>query len=252
MARRFTKPKSDLPFLSPQAFEDEAALMLAEYANACEPITNPPVPIDDMVETPYKLILVIDNLRAKFPEGDVLGAIYFNDRKIVVDASLVPEEFPAMRGRFRFTVAHELAHWRLHRHLFLRQAQEPQLLPSGEPKPDHVLRDGRTDPKEYQANRLASCLLMPREMVKRIWHEMRGNMDPVYLEDLRPMQPQILASELSRRGGFNPGPEATDNLLLEYAARPMAQRFEVSAEAMRYRLEGMKLFLRKKEPSLFG
>lgn len=251
MARRVTKPKSDLPFLSPQAFEDEASLILAEYGNAHQQVTEPPVPIDDIVEEHFMLVLEIANLRAKFPEGDVLGAIYFNDKKIVVDASLVPEDFPAMRGRYRFTVAHELAHWRLHRHLYLRRANEPQLLPSGEPKPDHVLRERKADPKEYQANRLASCLLMPREMVKRLWHEARGGMDPVYLDDLRSRQQQILAAEVLRRGGLSMGQDAVDNALFEHVARPLAQKFEVSPAAMRIRLEGMNLLLRKKELSLF-
>lgn len=252
MARHFTRAKSGPSFLPAQAFEDEAALMLAEYANACTPITNPPVPIDDIAETHYKLTLVIDNLRARFPEGDVLGAIYFNKREIVVDASLVPEDFPAMRGRLRFTVAHELAHWRLHRHLYLRPAHEVELMSSGSPRPDHILRAGRDDPKEYQANRLASCLLMPREMVKRVWHEVRGNMEPVCLDDLRPRQHQILGAEVLRRGGLNMDQDAIDNAMLEHVARPLAQRFEVSPEAMRYRLEGMQLLLRKKESSLFA
>jgi hypothetical protein len=252
MARRFTKPKSDLPFLSPQAFEDEAALMLAEYGNAHQQVDDPPVPIDDIAEKHFKLVVEITDMVAKFPEGNVLGAIYFNDRKIVVDRRLVPEEFPAMRGRYRFTIAHELAHWRLHRHLYLRRANEPQLLPSGEPKPDHVLRDGKPDPKEYQANRLASCLLMPREMVKRAWHEAQGGMDPVCLDDLLPRQPQILAGEVLRRGGLSMGQEAVDNALFEHVARPLAKKFEVSPEAMRIRLEGLNLLLRKKEPSLFA
>lgn len=252
MARRFTKPKSELPFLTPQAFEDEAALILAEYGNAHNQVTDPPVPIDDMIEEHFKLVLEVRDLRAEYPEGDVLGAIYFNDKKIVVDSGLVPEDFPAMRGRYRFTVAHELSHWRLHRHLYLHRAHEPQLLPSGQPKPDHVLRDGQLDPKEYQANRLASCLLMPREMVKRVWHQAQGSMDPIYLDDLRTRQQQILTAEVMRRGVFKSGDAAIDNMLLEHVARPLAQMFEVSPDAMRIRLETMQLLLRKKEPSLFA
>jgi Zn-dependent peptidase ImmA (M78 family) len=251
MARRFTKPKSELPFLHPQAFEDEAALILAEYGNAHKQITAPPVPIDDIVEEHFKMVVEFKDMRAEYPEGDVLGAIFFNDMKIVVDMRLVPEDYPAMRARYRFTLAHELSHWRLHRHLYLRRAHQPELMPSGQPKPDHVLRDGHNDPKEYQANRLASCLLMPCEMVKRAWHQMQGSMAPVYLDDLRAMQEQILAAQTTRRSGTGMRQDIIDNVLFEHAARPLAQTFEVSPEAMRYRLEGMKLLLRKKEPSLF-
>jgi len=252
MARRFTKAKSDVSFLTPDDFENEAALILAEYGSAHGQVTAPPVPIDDIVEVHFKLVIALRDLRAKYPEGDVLAAVFFNDKRIEVDASLVPEEFPAMRGRYRFTLAHELSHWRLHRHLYLRQANQPSLLPAGTAQPDHVLRSRQTDQKEYQANRLASCLLMPRDMVKRLWHETHGSMDPIYLDDLRARQRQILTAEVLRRGGFKSGDDAIDNMLLEHAARPLAQKFEVSPDAMRIRLEGMSLLLRKKEPTLFA
>lgn len=252
MARRFTMPKSELPFLSPQAFEDEAALILAEYGSDHGHVTAPPVPIDDIVEGHFKIVVEFTDLRAKYPEGDVLGAIYFNDKRIVVDMRLVPEEFPAMRGRYRFTLAHELAHWRLHRHMYLRRPHEPPLIPTDQSKPDHVLRAGQTDPKEYQANRLASCLLMPRTMVQRAWHEDQGSMEPVYLDDLLIRQGEAVTAEALRRGGLDTGQDAVVKVLFEQVARPLACRFEVSPEAMRYRLEGMQLLLRKKEPSLFA
>lgn len=252
MARRFTKPKSDVSFLTPDDFENEAALILAEYGSAHGQVTAPPIPIDDIVEEHFKLVVEFLDLRAKYPEGDVLAATFFNDKRIEVDASLVPEEFPAMRGRYRFTLAHELSHWRLHRHLYLRQANQQSLLPAGTAQPDHVLRSRQTDQKEYQANRLASCLLMPREMVKRLWHETQGSMDPIYLDDLRARQRQILTAEVLRRGGFKTGDDAIDSMLLEHVARPLAQKFEVSPEAMSIRLEGMNLLLRKREPTLFA
>jgi Zn-dependent peptidase ImmA (M78 family) len=78
-------------------------------------------------------------------------------------------------------------------------------------------------------------LLMPREMVKRAWHEARGDMDPVYLVDLR-----------SQAAG-----DVSDENLLQDAARPLAVPFQVSADAMRIRLEDLGLLLRKKEASLF-
>ena len=249
---RFAKPKSEFPFLSPQAFEDEAALVLAEYGSAHTQITGPPVPIDDIVEEHFKLVVEYRDLRSEYPEGDVLGAIYFNAKKIVVDSGLVPDDKPSMRGRYRFTLAHELAHWRLHRHLYLRRANEQSLIPTANARPDHVLRSHSSDPKEVQANRLAACILMPREMVKRAWHQSVGSMDPVYLDDLQAKRKQILTAEVLRRGGFKSGDDAIDNMLLEHVARPLAQTFEVSPDSMRIRLEGLQLLLRKKEPSLFA
>jgi Zn-dependent peptidase ImmA (M78 family) len=221
--------------LTPQEFEDEAALLLAEYGNKHGQVTAPPVPIDDIVEGHLKLAIEYRDLRADYPEGDVLGCIWFNDKKIAIDMSLVPEEHPAMLGRYRFTLAHELAHWRLHRYLYLHRANEKSLFPCGRERPDHVLRSRQSDPLEYQANHLASCLLMPREMLKRAWHEWRGSMDPIYLPDLR--------AEVGDAG--------SDEMILENAVRPLAGTFQVSAEAMRIRAEGMQLMLRKRLPSLF-
>jgi hypothetical protein len=43
----------------------------------------------------------------------------------------------------------------------------------------------------------------------------------------------------------------TDNQLFESAVRPLAEIFQVSAEAMRIRAEGMKLLLKKRERGLF-
>ncbi len=251
MAKRFSQPRSELPFLTEQAFEDEAGLLLAEYANQHGQVTDPPIPIEDIVEEHFKIVIEYPDLKAQFPEGDVLGAMYFNKKKMVIDQSLVPDDNPSARGRYRFTVAHELAHWRLHRHLYLHRAHEPALLQGADERPDHLQRAHSSDPKEVQANRLAACILMPREMVKRAWHEMRGGIEPVYLPDLQKIWEQILTAEVARRGGCKPENHALDNMLLEHVARPLAAKFEVSPEAMRIRLEGMSLLIRKKEPLLF-
>lgn len=251
MAKRRYQTERTPRFMHQQEFDDEAALLLAEYGRENGIVTAPPVPIDEIVEEHLKVAIEIRDLRTEFPEGDVLGAIYFNEKRIAIDQSLVPEDFPAMRGRYRFTLAHELAHWRLHRHLYLRPAREQDLLPTISDRPDHLLkRSSFADPKEVQANRLAASLLMPREMVKRVWHEWHGNMDPIYLDDLR-HDSKFLAQEEMRRGGFKTGENATDNIVLEASIRPFAETFQVSPDAMRIRLEGMQLLCRKREPSLF-
>ena len=165
----------------------------------------------------------------------MLGAIYFNKKLIAVDQGLVPEDFPSMRSRYRFTLAHELGHWRLHRHLYLRRKNQLSLLPVAADRPDHVLRSHQSDPKEIQANRFAACLLMPREMVKRVWHQWHGSMDPIYLDDLRAAA----------------GDGAGDDALLDRACRPVAEKFQVSAESMGIRLEQLGFLMRKKEATLF-
>jgi IrrE N-terminal-like domain len=235
MAKRFSPGPAKLRFMKDQQFEDEAALLLAEYGAKHGQVTAPPVPVDDIVELYLKLTLELIDTRKMFGVDDVHGALWINEKRVGIDQRLDPTRNPAMLGRYHFTLAHEAGHWRLHRHLFQHRANQHSLFPEGADRPEYICRSSDTEPIEYQANRFASCLLMPREMMKRAWHEWRGDMDPIYMPDLRAER----------------GDHATDEMLLEDAIRQLAVKFQVSPEAMRIRAEGMGLLLRKKEPSLF-
>jgi hypothetical protein len=230
---------SDVPFLKKEVIEAEALSLLAEYGQ----VAAPPVPIDDIVELHLKLTFEIMDLQQIFGVGDVHGAIWFRAQRVGVDQSL---------GRYHFTLAHEAGHWRLHQHLFLRRMDQPSLFPDQEQKPDYICRSSeKKKPVEWQADQFAANLLMPRDMVKRSWLEWRGNMESIVLADLGDMRRQILTAEVLRRGGFKAGDSAIDDMVLEHCSRPLADKFQVSAEAMRIRLEDMGLLLRKREALLF-
>jgi hypothetical protein len=235
MAARISTPGPKLRFLTDQQFEDETALLLAEYGTKHGQVTTPPVPVDDIVELYLKLTLELIDTRKLFGVDDVHGALWVNEKRVGIDQRLDPNRNSTMLGRYRFTLAHEAGHWRLHRQLFQKKANQLTLLPENVERPEYICRSSSTEPIEYQANRFASCLLMPREMVKRAWHEWRGDMDPIYLPDLR-----------AENAGTQP-----DETILENAIRPLAIKFQVSAEAMRIRAEGVQLLLRKKEALLF-
>jgi hypothetical protein len=239
---------SDVPFLKKEVIEAEALSLLAEYGQ----VAAPPVPIDDIVELHLKLTFEIMDLQQIFGVGDVHGAIWFRAQRVGVDQSLDPARHPAKRGRYHFTLAHEAGHWRLHQHLFLRRMDQPSLFPDQEQKPDYVCRSSeKKKPVEWQADQFAANLLMPRELVKKAWQEWRGNMESIVLTDLGDMRRQILTAEVLQRGGFKVGDSASDDMVLEHCSRPLADKFQVSPEAMRIRLEDMGLLLRKKEASLF-
>jgi Zn-dependent peptidase ImmA (M78 family) len=177
-----------------------------------------------------ELALEFIDTRKEFGVDDVHGALWVNKKLVGIDQRLDPARFPAKLGRYRFTLAHEAGHWRLHRQLFQKKANQLTLLPESVKRPEYICRSGSTEPIEFQANRFASSLLMPREMIKRAWHEWRGSMDIICLSDLR-----------SERGD-----DATDEMILESAIRPLAVTFQVSPEAMRIRTEGMQLLLRER------
>jgi hypothetical protein len=103
-----------VPYLSDEVIERDAAALLAEYARARGVTVRPPIPIEDIVEKHLKLRVEFDDTHKLFgiprdPEcdADILGAIFFDEARIVIDESLDPEENPAMEGRYRFTLAHE-------------------------------------------------------------------------------------------------------------------------------------------------
>jgi IrrE N-terminal-like domain len=236
MRNRSAISANKLRFMKEQEFEDEASLLLAEYGNKHGQVLGPPIPVDEMVELYLGLSLEFHDMQKLFGVDDVHGALWVNEKRVGIDHRLEPSTNPAMLGRYHFTLAHEAGHWRLHRQLFQRRANQHALFAENVPRPEYICRSSDTEPIEYQANRFASCLLMPREMVKRSWHEWRDGMEPIYLPDLR----------LERGTG------GTDESVMEDAVRPMATKFQVSASAMRIRAESMGFLLRKREATLFG
>lgn len=78
---------------------------------------------------------------------------------ILVEVRLAEQE---NQGRYRFTLAHELAHWLIHRELYISQKSEA------------AFSDGANDAIEKQADYLASAILMPLASVKRYYYTLMG------------------------------------------------------------------------------
>lgn len=81
---------------------------------------------------------------------------------ILIDCSLCEEE--ASTGRLRFTCAHELGHWLLHKKQFSGTGENAALRSGDES--DNTL--------EVQANLLGSILLLPLPQVKRCFYQLRS------------------------------------------------------------------------------
>jgi hypothetical protein len=250
MARRSAAPRGEVPFLHEKQIEREADLLLAEYAEIIEQVTQPPVPIEEIVGTVLKLQHRFLDLNALFPFADVHGAIWFEDAIIGIDSCLNPDSFPRRRGRYHFTLAHEIGHWRLHREHYMRNPAQRLLFDDGSPKPDVVCRSSeRKKPVEWQADTFAAYVLMPRKLIYAAWSEFRGGDDqPVEVRELHAARS---GSPLFYRGKPATTEEETDNAVKEDFCRPLAERFQVSREAMRIRLEGLNLIVRERPATLF-
>ena len=160
-------------YLSEDEIEKEAELLLAEYVETTGAPIKLPVPINEI--TAYHLALRLDfadlhetlGIPMLRDQPDVLGAIWVDTETILIDRSLDPKKNLAMGGRYRFSVAHEIGHWRLHRSYVAKDASQASLFDRSR-EPTVICRSSQAkEPIEWQADFFSSCLLMPRGQVHR-------------------------------------------------------------------------------------
>ena len=246
-----------VPYLAEEAIERDAEALLAEFAHARDVVIEPPIPIEDIMEKHLKLGIEFDDThdlfgipRVGFDPGqgpDILGAMFFDEKRIVIDESLDPDENPAKEGRYRFTLAHEGGgHWRLHRHLFAKNAAQTSLF--GEASaPSVVCRSSQKKERvELQADFYASCLLMPRKLVFAAWDEMFPDRKQRVLEPETPVAHSFVEIPRYQMYGVSGIDiwEGSDTTLKRFC-KPLAERFLVSPIAMRIRLEKLGLLMRE-------
>jgi hypothetical protein len=226
-----------VPYVPEVRIERDADALIAEYAHRAGAPVAAPVPVEDILELHLGLTFAIEDLAALFGTDGVLGAIWFNEKLVRIDTRLDPSENPPRLGRYRFTLAHEIGHWRLHRSYYREDPAQSALF-DGRGQPAVVCRAGNKKiPVEWQADTFASYLLMPKALVVAAWTEWRGNLDPVVLADLPPVP-------------VADGRDAA-NATLDRFSKHLAEKLEVSAEAMRIRLEILGLLLRERPNTLF-
>jgi Zn-dependent peptidase ImmA (M78 family) len=237
-------------FLREDEIEKDAELLLAEYEDTIGEPIKLPVPVDEITTYHLALRLGFDDLHKTLNrpmlrgQPDILGAIWVEKELVLIDRHLDPKNNPSMLGRYRFSVAHEIGHWRLHRS-YVRDSNQTALFEAST-EPTVICRVSQeNEPVEWQANFFGSCLLMPRRRVHDEWKGYLGRTSPLLLSDLRPngnvmMRAQSMIYEQGRNEAG-----AVDIALFEEVAKPIARRFGVSAPAMRIRLENLGLLLRQ-------
>jgi hypothetical protein len=215
-------------YLPQRHIENAALCVIEEYRRKYTGITGPPIPVEEMVECLRELDYGFDDLPAVLNIPDVLGASWVEDRKIRIDMSLDPVSYPEKKGRYRFTVGHELGHWELHRHLYLAHRGQRTLFKE-KPKPSAICRKSTQRQQiEWQANAFSAYLLMPREMTLKAWKARRGDLEPYVAVD------EI--ADLSARWSLDEDEQPTVEL-----AHEIAREFHVSGQAMQIRLVGLGL-----------
>ncbi|MBK8164703.1 MAG: ImmA/IrrE family metallo-endopeptidase [bacterium] len=225
-------------FVHKKTIEAGALVLLAEYGRKYHVSVQPPIPVEEIIEAHLGLTFDIEDLPRLLNVRDVLGATWFRSREVKIDQSLDPTVFPSKLGRYRFTVAHEVGHWELHRQLYL-SAEGQAAIFAGADRPV-ICRSNDKSPLEWQADSFAGYLLMPKSMVFAQWEAMHGSREPYIAVD------EIAG--LKVRWGLGEDERPTVEV-----ARQMASAFQVSAQAMQIRLIDLGLIRTDvPEPGLFS
>lgn len=225
-----------VPRISERTIEAQAVSLLERYQKEHEPIRKPPVPVDEIPEMVLKVRLEFDDLRKLLGRNDAIGATWFETSEIYIDQSLDPTEHPRKRGRYRFTVGHEIGHWVLHRRFVPDRASQLDLFEGRTPEPSILCRESsKREPAEWQADRFASFLLMPKDLVMAAWRARHGR--DAWVFDL----PKYRAAVAN---GFTDAYDAVAKTMMNHIAEDFAHDFAVSVEAMRIRLENLGLLVK--------
>ena len=168
---------SDFPFLSKVQIENSTIDLLMEYNSQLlkEPTA---IPIEDIIENHLEISLEYQLLSEK--EEDILGVTIFTSGKLPIydsETGCIIDERLALdtskEARFRFTCAHEAAHWHLHSYVYILRERQASLFEQADKYVACAARDVDAKPRvysnswterdrlEWQADYMASNLLMP-------------------------------------------------------------------------------------------
>lgn len=244
-----------VPYLSIDAIEQESNRLLAGFAEKSGIRLQAPVPIEDIVEKHLGLALDFDDLHTLLEvprlnsEPDILGALYVEGRRVVIDESLDPELNPDKEGRYGFSLGHEAAHWWLHRASIQANSGQSDLFDDAVPPGASVVCRS-TDAKkriELQADKFSAFTLMPRQLLLGFWEENFGNLNPVdWTVNLVPLARRpgssIHMPSIQKREYLS---DESEDFVFNLIAGELARVFKVSRQAMRIRLNQLGLLKSK-------
>lgn len=165
-------------FYRPQALENIACRTLCKYDVAYLNRSPRAVPIEQIIEKTFGLrieyqyltndgrelgrMIYDSGITTYYSREDMdYALLYVDGGTMLIEASLLDDE--KLYGRLRFTLAHELAHYILHKQLFAGTGVAASMYDDE--------TDG--DATEWQANYLAKSLLMPKGQIKRCFYALR-------------------------------------------------------------------------------
>jgi Zn-dependent peptidase ImmA (M78 family) len=224
-------------WLSKEEIQQMSIELLGQWESFSGRKPDPPIPVEAIAEKYLDICVEFDNLEELLGIPDVLGATWVEEKKMVINSSLLE----GSEGRISFTCSHEIGHWVLHRKYlherFTRVERDSRMV-----NPTVVCRASAFKVRgEWQADYFSGCLLMPRQAVEAAYREIFGPHPLVMYNErscVNPRNPLVLdpahdsAKEIARR--VSEGANFTN----------------VSKEAMCYRLLDLGLLVDRAGRSL--
>ena len=226
-----------VPWLPQTQIENAADDLLRQWEKFSGQEIIPPIPVEAIVEKYLGITLEYDKLEEMLGIPDVLGATWVEEKRMVINSSLLDGQ----EGRLTFTCGHEVGHWVLHRKYIFGQAAYSHD-PNYGNNPAIVCRVSASKTKgEWQADCFSACLIMPGLAVRGAFHKVFG-------ED-----PLVIYNRNSCFGRNNPlvlDPSLDTAHQIAKYVMDAGQFQNVSKEAMAYRLEGLGLLVNETGLSL--
>src|SRR5260370_18917764 len=153
-------------FLTEDEIEKDAELLLAEYEDTIGAQIKLQVAVDDITPSHLELRLGFDDLHKTLNrpmlrgQPDILGAIWVEKELVLIDRHLDPKSTPSILGRYRFSVAHEVGHWRLHRSDAARDPDQTALFETPTETTGICRISQENEPIAWQAPLFAHWLLL--------------------------------------------------------------------------------------------
>jgi len=221
-----------VPWLPKPQIANAAKDLLEEYENFSGQKVGPPIPIEAIIERYLGITLEYDRLEEMLGLLDVLGATWVEEKRMVINSSLLDGK----EGRFTFTCGHEVGHWVLHRqYLFDQTAHSHDS--AAKNTPPVVCRVSASKTRgEWQADYFSACLLMPGHAVRAAFHKSFG-------EDSL-----VIYNRNSCFGRNNPlalDPSLDTAHQIAKHVMDAGKFLNVSKEAMAYRLEDLGLLVNR-------
>lgn len=234
----------DVPYLSDADIEVEANMLLKSFEAKYGMIHTAATPLDEIIENHLGLGFEITDLG----HPAILGQLDIKQNLIRINTLLDPHQDRRKEGRYNYTLAHEGGHQVLHRPYAEALMEAPSLFDGEEEEKEIILcrREDQKAPIEIQADKFASCLLLPREKLTR---EFQGYFGKPTIE----IEKMVFGLRNNRDfllQCFHPSHIPSDEELIHHVCKELAELFRVSRQAMVIRLKNIGLLTKIRQSEM--